>query len=1256
METPSLKLQKNNKVRTVYNEFLDKYSGDIPIDDHGKLLGRFLQKYPIGSSIIMSYNYWVSYHIKKQVENILRFETPNKKKSFVVSVEKIKKEPSHTRPKDAKDQKETYYIDIIGRINMFEKRSDKIHETSGSDFVVVRIPLMVGSEIDTNIYNKTEKEIIEMGECPNDCYGYFIHKGNELVFNNRILLRENIPIITKRKSRTNKSLVKTVCQFTSPSVNGLTSYLILMIGKWKSLNKGKATKIPKKSQEIRQKSIEVIISGLSDMKEHHSIPLYLIFYFLGLTPKKAEKKILSFVSNPEWISRIKTKLSMTKARFLLLYSKYKNSSKEKNLNFFNYLENYVIKRRIYSDDDEHTNILTRVFNNLYSNITSKNADIKSTPNEKIKKLLDKKINLLASHTARLLEWMIGERDYDDIDSMSKKRIQPPSDLMKMLLTKCLLDHKANINKILSDNTDIATIGRIINKMGSSIFSEFENNLQPGNWKLGTKNTYHENVTEYVNNRESILTMNTDILKTRKTTSKHSQDIKLRSSHGSEWGFLCIVHTPDDERCGIVQYLSLPTQLTFDEDDILVMRCLKGKNLLIKDYKKLKIVKNKEYSDYSGLDEEELLPININGIIKGLVYPKNTYKTLKDAKKNGEISKTTGIILEKEALYITTYGSRPIRPLLIIENDELLIDKYNGWNLSIDELFTLGYMEFLDPWEQESENVLIATSKYDFREKLNQREIKINELNLLLQKLIENKDADIKNLVEIDEINRIRKKFDYRIKLINNQISSLKKYSYSHCEIDPNSVFGVAASTIPRLNDNPAPRNFFQCRMVVQAIGTCPTTNYDEAMRDTKILVSGNKPIFQTQLEKEFGLDKFPIGNNIILAIMAYGDNQEDAIIMNRSSIDLGLFRTMTYVVIREYLKKDSPNDYFGMPDINDREKDLYRHLDSRGLPIVGSYITEKDAIIGKIRKRSSLSDKGRDVNISYFANFMETGIVDRVDVVYDNNIIKRVFVRIKNYRSPSIGDKFAARCSQKGTLGRILNKEDMPFTQDGLIPDIIINSHSFPSRMTMGMIIEMLVSKVGALTGERYNASPFKPFNIKDFMRVLKEYGFSSSGKEYMTDGKTGDNYLSDIYIAPCYYLALKHMSSGKIQSRGFGSIDIGTNQPVKGKQIGGGLRFGEMEATSIVSYGASNLLQSITSYSSDQWEGTICNKCGRFVVSNVLLGKIICPIHDYLEKSECSVVKVPYSFKSLIYYINAMGIDIRMYGKPKENLEIIEN
>lgn len=408
-------------------------------------------------------------------------------------------------------------------------------------------------------------------------------------------------------------------------------------------------------------------------------------------------------------------------------------------------------------------------------------------------------------------------------------------------------------------------------------------------------------------------------------------------------------------------------------------------------------------------------------------------------------------------------------------------------------------------------------------------------------------------------------------------------AFEYVEIHPSMVYGIAAGCIPFSDHNQSPRNVYESSMIKQALGI-PVTNwlyrYDSSLEWMPLV---QRSLVSTEIARAVGCADLPAGVNCIVAIMTCGSwNAEDSLVFNAAAVERGLFCSFTYKTLTsEELKKDTNIvRAFCLPPEEARDKSRnYDWLDERGIVQVGAYIQKKDVIVGRMcagKDCSELAD--------------EEGIVERVELLRGAGGYMMAKIVLKVVKIPERGDKFANMCAQKGTIGMILPHVDMPFTEEGIVPDVVINPNALPSRMTISMFLEMVLGKHACLEGEFVDATPFSRADL--LSTCLVQHGFEPNGTECMYAGDSGELLRSRIFIGTSFYQKLKHMVSNKIHARPFGNVMSLTRQPPSGRSKDGGLRVGEMERDALLSHGVSNFLTSRIFDRSDAFHVPICNRC----------------------------------------------------------------
>jgi DNA-directed RNA polymerase II subunit RPB2 len=1097
------------------------------------------------------------------------------------------------------------YVDVIATFTMTTPSASgpptvQVSRRTLPHVHVGKIPVMVGSDY-CLLNSMPEKTPRELGECAEDKGTYFIIQGGERVIISQERMAENIPFVFGNKKMRNKEVECIEIKSIGPDNEGAPKSFGV-----KLMQNAKSAINP-----------EHIIVTCPRIKAE--IPLFTMFRAFGVLNDRAIVELICGTTDTpysmifqECIDEAGDITTQEKAHEWLATNLGSGGGSR---------ESYSANTLQYSKAPRTVATVREVL-----------AE-ECLPHIGGASMMYEKACYLAFMTKKMLDVRSGKLPRDDRDAYPNKKIELPGNLMGNLFrylfgTKVVKDLKTMLTKEIHNGfwkssgkiEDIINSSNIYKLLKSThVTIGMRSCLATGNFvggKMGIKAGLSQ-----VYNRLNYLSGISHARRVSTPADKTSKLLDPRKCHNTSFGFVCPCETPEGHAVGIVKNMSSTTTVSLPMSAEPVVSFL---------------------YDVLGLQNldpttvaKQGIKVLVNGAWIGVLLldaaaTAAAIETLRKAKRSGRIHIHTGITYKhsRKELWINTEGGRPIRPLL---NAALMrelgsyewLKGIDSWNDILRFTSPAGNspIEYIDP--SETENLYIALMPEDL-------------------------DAD-----------------------------------HTHLELHPSTLLGTMASNIPFPDHNQAPRNAYQSAMGKQAMGVAALNQKDRMDTMTNSLWYSNVPLASPFMSQFYGAQNMPYGFNIVVAIMTYGGyNQEDSIMINRASLDRGLFTSEFYRTYKDEEKKNQASgeeERFCRPNpatTKHLKRACYDKLGPDGIVPENTYVTQDDVLIGKvapIRLRGADGAAQAGINhaslqamssvaataavkaaggkcfrdASKLMRTNEAGYVDRILHSRNGEGYSFVKIRVREQRIPVIGDKFSSRHGQKGTCGLILEPEDMPQTANGIIPDIIINPHCIPSRMTIAQLMETLLGRLGCELGFLGDATPFnKKMTVPRLSEELQKRGLEPQGNEMLYCGYTGKQLATSVFMGPCFYQRLKHMVADKIHSRSTGPLVMLTRQPAEGRARDGGLRFGEMERDVMIAHGASTFLKERMMEASDNFEVHVCKDCGLIGIANKEMNKWLCT--GCRNTTDFSQVRIPYAYKLFLQELESMNISSRIIPETK--------
>ena len=1105
--------------------------------------------------------------------------------------------------------------------------------------ILAELPILLLSNY-CNLFQKSENELYKLNECIYEPGGYFLINGVEKVIVSQERLVSNKIHISKKENLATRQL-EYLCEVKSKPLTSDAEKTLYIKGVFtKHMNKKNDTdendeneenntdiKYYEKEQYTKIKTdsniqFYILFPGVGstlNKNEYnkHGIPLFILFRALGVN---SDKEILDIILHDVDFEEYE------------LYKTYLYSTIfEDNTQYITtkYMALEYIKTKILGKGANVT--LNEVYNlicdNILPHIISTNSD---------ENVIYNKLIYIGYMTKKLIDVVLDKAPLPNRDAYTMKRIESTGYLLSSLFREWYISLKTNMEiklktklanlNLLEDDINIFNendYNNIISKAGNeNIITDGFNKAFRGKWgvksfgRVVTTENIHEKVHKdrYTFQKERLvqglkrLNYYATLYHLREIKTPIDPNLKLvgpRNLHSTQYGFICPVDTPDGAQCGITKNMAISCTITHN---LYNQKFIDIKTLI---YKKDGFIKLENYNITLKLDHYKIFE---NGLLLG-IYINNDitdfHNILKLYKRNAIIDYTLSIYInyiEKE-MHILDEKGRCIRPLYAIYKGEVIRDRFEK-ELDIEQLI------------KKNSNISFSSDQIyteDFIKELEQKQSPIELIDT---------EEQYYTMIAMDKAVLVNKHIDYQ-----------------YLELNPQLMFGVTANILAFFNHSPPVRAVYAIGQIKQALGMMSTNFLKRFDTASYNLQYAQVPIVRTNLIETIKYNKMCSGINLIFAILTYkGYNQEDSIILNRGSIDRGLYNSSYYNTYLETLKS---GEYFMKPDINYRSssnKNYYK-INEKGIIGLNEYITDDDIIIGKVVKNTDLSSTQVYIDKSISIHKNQEGITDLINIGENHYNQPYCKVRVRLNRNPIIGDKFTSRHAQKGTVGNIFKHEDMPFTKDGIVPDIIFNPHGFPSRMTLGQLFEVIGGKVGLLLGCFYDASPFQNIDIDVLCNLLESLGYQKHAHEILYNSETGEQMIADIVMGPIYYHQLKHMVNDKFHSRTTGKNQTITHQPTQGRANNGGLRLGEMERDSLLAHG---LMYFVTESFMDRSDGKASLSENFYIYVSKQSGLIVPYNQKFKYNPEdvpyISKIHIPYAMKQFIYECQAQNVVLRLF------------
>lgn len=1010
-----------------------------------------------------------------------------------------------------------------------------------------KLPVMLGSSL--CLLREYPAPLSDLGECSHDPLGYFVVHGSERTILCQEKVADNRIMIFQTKKSSSKYLFSV---------------------EMKSLQESFTT--PPKKLEIRLSSKfngygYPMVACVPRFRE--DIPIMVYFRALGMTEDRAIARIIWGDENDSHVE--------------LLAASFRDVA-EMSIFTQDDAVRYLTNHLQYGTNQEDKCAYVRYL--LTSEFLPHVRFAGELPVPSADVLNARRVMLMGSMIRRLLLTYCKKIPLDDRDAYPNKRVVTTGALLthlfRQLFQKVCNDTRNEFVQEVNNDAwkkagqplEILNINNLYKILKlSAIEGKMKQALATGNFTvqgLGTSSATMSNATKVgvsqVLARMSYSATLSHLRRIQTPVEKSGKLLAPRKLHGTSWGFMCPVETPEGHSVGIVKTMSLLTSVSQHVPSSTVLHFLAETPGMGMSW----ITVPKVYEGTS---------ITVNGVMVAYTTkPLDLVNAMRAAKHCSRLHPHTSIAWYTllNSILIETDGGRVVRPVFRVGAAYPVGEERKDWNAWVRTC-----VEYIDASETET----------------------------------------------------------LRIALTKEEVTS-----HSHHEIHPSMLVGHMAGTIPLSDHNQSPRNTYQSAMGKQSMCVYASNFAKRLDKNAYVLCSISRPIVETRSMNILKMQEMPFGMNAVVAIACYGGyNQEDSIIMNRSAVNRGLFRGLYYTMYKDEEHRNVTSgreEKFMRPQKHNTRKyknTSYSAVNENGIPILHATIGEEDVVIGKVvnLRHDTAGYAFRDASTTH--KNAESGRIDGVWQDKNSDGYPFVKVRVVSERIPQIGDKFSSRHGQKGTVGMLMDEQDMPFTGSGLRPDLIMNPHAVPSRMTIAQLMECIFGKICVRKGTLGDGTPYSHLKVEELRAQMLEMGMHPYGNEILYNGQTGEMMKAEIFMGPTFYQRLKHMVIDKKHSRARGPIVSLTRQPCEGRSRDGGLRVGEMERDCMISHGAAAFTKERLMDVSDPFTTGICKTCGTLAIVNPQEGIYSCGScgnqTDFVQKT------IPYAMKLWMQELEAMHI-----------------